>query len=70
MQTQSVVVQGLADMHKAGITPADVKLGNMMLDPSKLQGGQGPLCKLVDLGMATFGIHLLPRLLLLYLLLL
>lgn len=34
---------------------ADVKPGNLFLDPSKLLDGAGPLVQLIDYGAATNG---------------
>ena len=50
-------LQGLAEMHQADFTPADVKIHNVVVDLTRLRGGQGPLVKLVDFGQACSGRH-------------
>ena len=40
---------------RVGLAPTDVKLDNMVVNVSRLAGGQGPLLKLVDCGMASIG---------------
>ena len=53
----TTTVQGLAQMHDMNLTPADVKLANMVMDVRRLKGAQGPVCKYVDFGMAIRGKH-------------
>ena len=54
-------LQGLADLHSAGMTPGDFKVDNFDVDLSKLSGGQSPLAKLIDFGFATHGtLHCSP----------
>ena len=50
------VLQGLSQLQQADLAIADVKPSNTMVDVTKLQGGHGPLAKLIDYGFATKGI--------------
>lgn len=42
-------------LDKLDIAASDVKLENAVVDVGKLAGGQGPLLKLIDFGLATAG---------------
>ena len=50
-----VCVQGLSQLQQADLAIADVKPSNTMVHVAKLQGGHGPLAKLIDYGFATSG---------------
>ena len=54
------VLQGLSELQDADLAIADVKLSNVMVDAGKLQGGHGPMAKLIDYGLATHGMTCLP----------
>ena len=53
------MLQGLSELQQEDLAVADVKLSNTIVDVRKLQGGHGPLAKLIDFGMATHGTNCL-----------
>ena len=53
-------LQGLSELQRADLAIGDVKLGNAIVDPSKLRGGLGPVAKLIDYGFSTHGTACLP----------
>lgn len=48
-------MQGLTQLDKLDIAASEVKLDNAVVDVGKLAGGQGPLLKLIDFGLAIAG---------------